>query len=135
MISVAYNTRQKNEIIAFFRSHPDESFTLDRVYEGVCGSGIGKSSVYRIAATLAEEGVLRKEPDGEGGRMSYQLIGCSECHEHLHLKCRECGRLVHLDEEASHALEQRLISSAGFRLDESALIYGKCESCSSQSRS
>lgn len=127
---MAYNTKQKNEILSFFRAHSDESFTLDRVCEALCPSGIGKSSVYRIAATLAEDGILKRTQDGSGGKSSYQLMECGGCREHLHLKCRECGRVVHLDEEISHALEERLISTAGFRLEQSAMLYGRCEECS-----
>ena len=122
---MTYNTKGKNEIISYFQSRQDESFTAEEVF--LCLSGSGHSSVYRIIATLAEEGVLKREQ--EGRKTKYRLPACEGCHEHLHLKCRECGRLVHLDEEISHALENKLRESIGFSLDESALLYGKCESC------
>ena len=121
---MAYNTKQKNEIISFFKNHADKSFTPDEVYEGVCFAGIGKSTVYRITASLAEAGILRRERDGRGGKCTYQLIQCHDCHEHLHLKCRECGRLVHLDESISTALGESLKSTIGFSLDESTMLYG-----------
>ena len=126
---MAYQTKQKNEIVSFFEAHSDKSFTPDQVFDGVSDSGIGKSTVYRITASLAEAGILRRERDGGGGKYTYQLIKCGDCHEHLHLKCRECGKLVHLDEKLSHALGASLKSNAGFSLDESTLLYGRCESC------
>ena len=122
---MAYNTKQKNEIISHFTNNPDKSFTADQVFASL--EGIGKSSVYRIIAALADEGILKREQDGR--KCAYRLPAYSGCHEHLHLKCRECGRLLHLDEEISHALEDKLKSSVGFSLDESTLLYGKCESC------
>lgn len=127
---MTYNTKQKNEILAFFKAHPDKSFTLDSVIEALQGAGIGKSTVYRLASALTEEGILRKARDGIGRKSTYQLVDCHDCHSHFHLKCRMCGRLVHLDEELSHRLEERVMSEAGFLLDDSTLLYGRCESCS-----
>ena len=109
--------------------HADKSFTSDQVFDSLVGSSIGKSTVYRIIASLAEAGILRRERDGDEGKYTYQLIECKGCHEHLHLKCRECGKLVHLDEKISSSLGESLKSAVGFSLDESTMLYGKCESC------
>ena len=129
---MTYNTKQKERIIAFFRDNADKSFTADELISEICDGGSGKSTVYRIIASLCEGGMLRKTQDGDNGKCSYQLIDCHSCHSHLHLKCRDCGKLVHLEGAVSRELERALRETQGFELDESTMIYGRCESCRKQ---
>ena len=52
------------------------------------------------------------------------------CDAHLHLKCVDCGRLIHLDEDVSDALQSDLLRAAGFTVDgRSTTIYGTCAAC------
>ena len=123
-----YNTKQRNGIISFFKTRADKSFTLDDLLSEIETQGIAKSTLYRIAAELTEEGILRKTRDGGGRKCSYQYISCGGC-RHLHIKCRSCGKLIHLDEDISHRLEGEILYFSGFKLDTDALIYGNCPAC------
>ena len=52
------------------------------------------------------------------------------CDAHLHLKCVDCGRLIHLDTGVSDALQADLLRAAGFTVDgRSTTIYGTCAAC------
>lgn len=126
---MTYNTEKRAAIIAFFSERASEAFSLDEVCARLLPDGHGKSTVYRLASKLVEEGVLRKITEQSSRHCTYQYIGGTGCSEHLHLKCRECGRLIHLDEDSTRSLEERLLFAEGFTLDEKTLIFGKCSDC------
>ena len=45
------------------------------------------------------------------------------------VKCNGCGRLIHLDHEASEQLVTSLRSIGGFTLDAHSMLFGRCASC------
>ena len=84
-----------------------------------------------IAAALAGLGVsLACLAPESGGSAAYQAMDPGHCDAHLHLKCVDCGRLIHLDEDVSDALQSDLLRAAGFTVDgRSTTIYGTCAAC------
>ncbi len=126
---MTYNTVKKNEIISFLSKNSGQAFTIDDICTRILNDGAGKSTVYRIVARLAEDGVVRRVHNGSGRSASYQYVNTGHCSEHFHLKCNDCGRLIHLDDITSHILETRILRSEGFSLDGGMLLYGKCKNC------
>ena len=123
-----YNTERRNEIIKLLSSESDKAFTTEEICERILTSG-GKSTVYRIISELTAKGIIKKLSDSNTRHVRYQYLGNKTCSEHLHLKCKVCGRLIHLDDVTSHILEKRIFTREGFALDGGALIYGSCEGC------
>ena len=126
---MAYNTQKRNLIIEFFKNNSQFSYTVDELCERVFPDGNAKSTAYRIVGALTREGILKSALLTEQKRIAYQYAGDGECKSHLHLKCRDCGTLICLDCEMSHALESELLLKEGFSLDGGAMIYGKCNAC------
>lgn len=126
---MTYNTAKRNELISFFKRSEGRALTVDEICAAILNGGHGKSTVYRIIARLVDEGSLRRISDAKTRRITYQYIHGGRCAEHLHLKCTDCGRLIHLSDDVSHTLEKRILNTEGFELDSGALIYGRCESC------
>ena len=126
---MTYNTTARRELLAFFEEHSDRAFTLDEICDEMIEHAHGKSTVYRLVPKLVEAGCLRRIPDANTWKATYQFIGGKGCSEHLHLKCKGCGKLIHLDPEISHALGDALKKSRGFTLDESTLLFGRCKDC------
>jgi Fur family ferric uptake transcriptional regulator len=53
-----------------------------------------------------------------------------ECRSHLHMKCLDCGRLLHLDGALSEALAGRIRKEADFALcEEETVLFGRCAAC------
>ena len=70
-----------------------------------------------------------KQEDTNRSTMNIQWYP-GHCDAHLHLKCVDCGRLIHLDEDVSDALQSDLLRAAGFTVDgRSTTIYGTCAAC------
>ena len=126
---MTYNTEKRAEILAYLEKNGSAPKTIPEICSAVLSGEGGQSTVYRIVSKLVDEGSLRKISDSKTRGVTYQYIHSGHCAEHLHLKCRECGEMLHLGEETSHAFESRLLKEAGFSLDEGALIYGKCRDC------
>ena len=125
---MTYNTDRRGEIISLLSSESDKAFTTEEICKRIITEG-GKSTVYRIISDLTAKGIIKKLSDPNTRHVRYQYLGKRSCAEHLHLKCKECGKLIHLDGITSHILEKRILKSEGFALDEGALLYGRCESC------
>lgn len=126
-----YNTLQKTAVLDLFKHNPNKQFSADDVYEKVCSDGCGKSTVYRLLTNMCSDGLLKKY-NNEGSKKSvYQLAG-THCSHHIHLRCVQCGTVIHLDDIFSSDIQRKIFENKNFMIDESiAVLPGKCMSCSS----
>ncbi len=126
---MTYNTAARTALIDFLKKNSDRAFTIEEICVSLLKDGRGKSTVYRLASKLVASGCVKRISDGKTRRVTYQFVGEEMCSHHLHLKCSDCGKLIHLDSEISHALGDTLKQTRGFTLDEGALIFGRCKDC------
>ena len=55
------------------------------------------STVYRNLEQFVDAGQLIKYKPGNNDVWMYRLNQqFSQCHEHLHLQCKECGKIIHI---------------------------------------
>ena len=132
-----YQTQQRNLLISFFESHPDEAFTIDEVMQCLQreqGAEVpSRSTVYRTVADLEEEGSLKRSYLSERRRSAYQYRDAHACASHLHMRCEKCHALMHLDTEVSDAIARLLQSGANVSLDVgNTILLGCCEKCREQ---
>lgn len=126
---MTYNTEKRSDITAFLKKSPNRAFSIDEIANAVCPNGSARSTVYRIVSKMVKEGKLRKITSELSRHTTYQYLGERGCCEHLHLKCKGCGKLIHLDEETSHLLEEKIMANGHFVIDEGAMLFGRCEVC------
>lgn len=125
-----YRTSQREILLDFLRSHPDEEFSTEEITNALCGNAIGKSTVYRLISKLCDDGdILRTSVSGK--KVLYRYIDKTHaCDEHFHLKCCECGKIIHLDCELMEELASHIAGEHGFKLDpRSTVINGVCADC------
>lgn len=127
-----YETGPRKRLLEFLKAHCDEQFSAAAIAERISdaeGAGISLSSVYRNIDKLVQEGSVRRFEGEDGKKSLYQYIG-GECSEHLHLKCTECGRIIHVDERTTEALLHTALDSSDFSIDEKkTLLFGVCGEC------
>lgn len=129
-----YNTEQKKLLLEFLESNSDNSYTVDEIVEALCkragAKAPGRSTVYRLMTALVEEKRVRRF-SGEGSRrFLYRIIADDHCRTHLHLKCLQCGRILHLDRATSSALLDQVNKVKGFSVsEEETLLFGNCAEC------
>ena len=130
MRSKSYNTAGRKALIEYMASNPDQQFTVDELFSCLSPS-VGKSSLYRLLERLVSEGIVRKFKESELSSSAFQYVGSdAECCRHLHLKCSDCGKLVHLECPNSTELLRHIYKEHGFFIDsKKSVLYGKCKDC------
>lgn len=125
-----YKTEQKKILLDYLSTHAERAFSLEELVPPLVARGVGKSTVYRLVARLVDEGAVRRYlREGRRG-YTYQYFAKQDCHAHLHLRCTDCGRVLHLCEGVSQELRSLLSTDCGFALDgEKTMLYGRCAAC------
>ncbi len=130
-----YRTEQKKILTEFLSSHRDESFTVDEIELNLRlehGENIhlpGRSTIYRLIYRLESEGQVRKFIKPNERKASYQFFDGGHCDSHLHLKCTDCGKLLHMEESVSEELIKQISRFNDFSIDEETVLYGRCALC------
>ena len=108
-----YNTKQKEKLLDYLIKNKEKH-----------------TNVQEISAFLNAEGT----PVGVDGKTCacYQYIDSERgCHNHFHLKCLSCGRLIHLDCDHLAEISDHIAKEHGFQIDSSQTVfYGICSNCS-----
>ena len=126
---MSYTTGKRARIIEYLSDNADKSYTIEEICAVLTEDGKGRSTVYRLVSELVGEGALARLSDGRTRHCTYQYVGGELCHTHLHLKCKGCGRLVHLDRTISEEFERTVSRIGGFSIDNGALLLGVCNDC------
>ena len=126
---MTYNTEKKADILALFAKDGAGAYSAEDICSAILKDGKGKSTVYRIISKLVDDGILTRISDAKTRHVTYQYVHSGTCAEHLHLKCKDCGKLIHLDHKTSDSLGSKILKDLGFTIDDGALLYGRCESC------
>ncbi len=127
---MTYDTKREEALLALLREGGERGLTLREISERLTPDGKGKSTIFRLLASLTERGAIRKLPDGQSRHFVYQYTESEHCHHHLHLKCTDCGRFIHLTDKLSALLCDALNKEGHFALDgERSILFGRCEAC------
>ena len=131
MNSRVYHTTQQQAVMDFLRRNRDRQYSIAQIAQEVCKDGVGKSTLYRRIAQLAQEGSVRRFRGEDGRSVVYQYVGEDHaCDHHFHLKCAGCGVLIHLECEQMHELKEHIRAHHQFSIDPaSTVLYGLCADC------
>lgn len=131
-----YKTRQRSQILNCLIENKSKHLTADEIAVILKEQGceVGKTTVYRSLEKLMEEGSVRKYICEEGKSACFQYVdGGKNCHQHFHLKCIMCGKLIHLECDYLSDLEQHIFEHHKFIVDNTkTVLYGICEECSNE---
>ena len=134
-----YITQQKKILLEYLAKHSDSSFTVEELIEGVKtikgveGKAPAKSTVYRLITRFVDEGTVKRSVGKNSRSFVYQIVSCEACCEHLHMKCTDCGKLLHLDDCLSDDFKLRVKKLCDFSVsDADTVLFGICSDCSSK---
>lgn len=89
-------------------------------------SAVNISTIYRTLEVLEELGLVRHTHLSDRAPTYHSVTD----HEHFHLVCRNCHRVVSVDPEVVAPLAHRLREEHGFVLDIGHLaVFGHCVEC------
>jgi Fur family ferric uptake transcriptional regulator len=133
-----YHTRQGRSILDYMKSLGDDHVTVNQValHFADAEDAVGQTTVYRHLEKLAAGGMIRKYVLHDGKSACYQYINGEEhCREHFHLKCENCGALIHLDCDSLNEISRHLFRRHHFHLNMlKTVFYGTCEKCRAGAR-
>ncbi len=130
-----YRTKQRDEIIAYLKTTNSKHFTAADLCEHFKNHNIpvGTTTVYRQLEQLVSEGLVKKYIIDENSSACFEYIGDdvnSQPGSCYHLKCSECGRLIHLTCSEISAFEDHICEHHGFTIDKMRTVfYGTCREC------
>ena len=134
-----YKTAGRQRLLSFLQSNPDRQFGVDELTEELDrlqeseGQKQSKSTLYRHLSELCAEGTVRKYRSDTQSAYVYQYVGIGDCRRHFHLKCEDCGKLIHLECTVSEELLSHISSHHDFCVDSGrSILYGLCADCADQ---
>lgn len=90
---------------------------------------IGLATVYRTMLLLEEMQILQKH-NFDDGRNRYELNHPDEDHNHHHLICKGCGRVMEVEEDLLESLESNIERKYQFKVvDHKVRFIGYCSDC------
>ncbi len=127
-----YQTAQRKKLIQFLSVNREKAFSveeLDFQLKKGDGAAPGKSTLYRLVKSLVDEGAVKRLVKGNSRQFVYQIAG-EKCAYHLHMKCVECGKLLHMEHSESSRLLKEVFDNNHFKIDEKqTVLIGRCDGC------
>lgn len=129
-----YKTKQRQVLLDYLAGLDGTHVTVGQIAKHFENSGvhIGLTTIYRQLEKLIHAGLVRKlSIDGSSAACFQYVDQSSCCEEHFHLKCEECGCLIHLKCDFLDEIHAHVLKSHDFNINSSRTVfYGKCSECS-----
>lgn len=125
-------TPQRRAILNEIINNEGNHLTAEELYDLVkvgCPE-IGLATVYRTVQLLEEMGVVCKL-DLDDGRSRYELCHQDDSHQHHHLICNGCGKVIEVQGDLLDEIEEVIEKKYKFTIENHTLkFYGLCSECS-----
>lgn len=129
----SYNTKTRKYILEYLQAKKGKTVTASEIYNYLIGmeKSINLATIYRYLKKLVADNYVIKYVDSKGEKSVYQFIGdANTCSEHLHLKCINCGQLIHLDCTFMNEFDNHIKREHNFNINyEGNILYGMCSNC------
>lgn len=133
-------THQRLLILSVLEQNSGRHMTAEDIYELVTEDypEIGLATVYRTLQLLWDMQLVDRI-SLDDGCVRYEighLLEDETKHNHHHLICRSCGRVIPFDADLLDDLEHHIEETAGFHvLDHELKFYGLCRECVKKEKS
>jgi len=129
-----YSTEKRTMILEYLKAHKDESVSVKDIEESLNNSldkSVNVTTIYRYLDKLSTEGQVLKHTSENGNKSTYQYINPDKlCHNHLHMKCTSCGKVMHMDCSFMDEFMKHIYLHHGFNIEcKTSMIYGTCNGC------
>ncbi|MFV0364110.1 MAG: Fur family transcriptional regulator [Suipraeoptans sp.] len=127
-----YSTEQRKQILEVLSENVDHQFYIEELEAEVSKKyTVSRSAIYRNISKMVDEGVIKKYASSSSRKSLYQYIDNHECSHHIHLKCSKCGKIFHLNHDATDLIQDAVLKESSFKIDtSSSVLYGICKKCS-----
>lgn len=124
-------THQRRNIVEVLLSSNGKHMSSEEIYDVVkkdCPE-IGLATVYRTLQVLDKLGYTNKL-NLDDGCVRYELTLDKTVHNHHHLVCRNCGKIIEVEEDLLDQLEDVIKEKYGFEVENHDVKFnGVCGDC------
>jgi len=124
-------TPQRRSILDVILVNEGKHLSAEEVYDLVKGScpEIGLATVYRTMLLFSEVGLVYKH-NFDDGRSRYELNHRNEDHQHHHLICINCNKVIEVEEDLLEHLEDEVEKKYDFEIkNHNVKFFGYCNKC------
>lgn len=124
-------TPQRRAIVDSIIDNEGKHLTAEEIYDSVKNDcpEIGLATVYRTIILLEELGIVSKLDLGDGCSR-YELVHDEENHQHHHLVCSNCGKVIEVEGDLLEAIENNIEEKYKFTIHNHSLkFFGICNEC------
>ncbi|KPU28052.1 Fur family transcriptional regulator [Caloranaerobacter sp. TR13] len=124
-------TTQRRIILDVILENQGKHLSPEEIYEKVRGKfpEIGLATVYRTLQLFEELNIIYKLNFNDGCSR-YELNTNSGDHQHHHLICLSCGKVIEVQLDLLETLEEEIEKSGEFKIvDHNLKFFGYCKDC------
>lgn len=125
-------TPQRKEILQVFVENPENHLSAEEVHEILKTKDFdfGLATVYRNVELLNQLNILAKIEFGDG-RTRYELSSADpKTHNHHHLICLKCKKVIEFEEDLLDDLEKDISKKSNFKIvNHEVKFFGYCREC------
>lgn len=125
-------TPQRKVVLEVFLNNENKHLSAEDVH-GILrdnDSDIGLATVYRALELMCEIGILQKMDFGDGCSRYELNMTAPNAHQHHHLICRRCGKVIEFSDDLMEELESCIAEQCNFKvIDHQVKFFGYCEEC------
>lgn len=132
-------TQQRLLVLQMLSEHSGRHMAAEDIYELIREDypEIGLATVYRTLQLLLEMQLVDRI-NLDDGCVRYEIGHLFEGdmkHNHHHLICRTCGKVLPFEDDLLEELERHIEEDTGFHvLDHELKFYGQCKECLNKSK-
>ena len=123
-------TPQRRSVLDTIIENEGKHLSAEEIYDLVKAKcpEIGLATVYRTMQMFDEVGLVYKH-NFDDGRSRYEL-NHNEDHQHHHLVCINCNRVIEVEEDLLEQLENEVEKKYNFSItNHNVKFFGYCENC------
>lgn len=125
------NTAQRDAMFEVLRDNAGEHLSPEEIHEKLqdFGSHVGIATIYRTLQIFDSLGIVHKL-DFDGRVYRYELASIDEEHQHHHLLCNRCDKVIEIHTDMLEKLEADVEVKYDFTIvDHSLKLFGICSDC------
>ena len=128
-----YKTKSRKLILQYLIEEKEHTVSISDILDFLKEQEelVNVSTIYRYLDKLVSEGKVMKYQNEEGKKAVFQYIEEENtCHQHLHMQCVKCGRVIHLNCGFMEEIKVHMMEHHKFRLQcHNSILYGICSDC------
>jgi len=124
-------TKQRKDIFDYLVANKDKHLSAEEIYDAIKKKkpGIGLATVYRTMQLFTDIKVSVRN-DFEQGKSRYELNIDGDFHNHHHLVCSICNKIIEVNEDLMDELEKQIEDKYEFEIVNHDLkLFGYCKEC------